>query len=305
MYKYLIEKGIAMKKLLVVGSSGLLGNRIIEIGRNRFETFGTYSKHKVGGDNSYRLDSVDRDAVFMLVGEISPDFVIDTHALTNVDYCETHNEEAWAVNVEGSRNIAEASEKINAKYVFLSSDNVFDGKKERYVETDKVNPLNYYGKTKAAVEEMLSSSDMDYLVIRTSVLYGVGGVGKASFATWLLSKLRNGEQVRVVTDQRNNPTFTDSLVEFMLRLCDTGKKGVFHVAGKNCVSRYEFSLKIADMFGLDRNLILPTTSSMLGQIAERPEAVDLSVEKAERISGLTVPDIGEGIGLFKRQFVIE
>ena len=294
-----------MKKLLIIGNSGLLGNRVIEIGKSRFETFGTYSKHKMKGSNSHPLNSVDRNAVFMLIEEINPDFVIDTHALTNLDYCETHNEEAWAVNVEGSKNIAEASEKINAKYVFLSTDNVFDGKKEKYVETDEVNPLNYYGKAKVAVEKKLSALNMDYLVIRTSVLYGIGGRGKESFAAWLLSRLKNGEKTKIVTDQCNNPTFTDSHAEFILKLCEKNEKGIFHVTGKNCVSRYEFSLKIADAFGFDRNLILPITSLELGQIAKRPRIVNLSVEKAEKAAGLTIPELEEGIGMFKRQFVVK
>ena len=293
-----------MKRFLVIGSSGLLGSRIISIGRDRYEMFGTYSKHKTDAITDYHLDSLNRERVFAIVSKVSPDFVIDTHAITNLDYCETHIEEAWEVNFEGAKNIAEASESIGAKYVFLSTDNVFDGTQERYIETDKTHPLNQYGKTKVAVEKMLEDSDIDFLVIRTAVLYGIGGTGKPSFATWLISKLKDGEKVKVVTDQKNSPTFVDNLAESVLKLCEKDEKGIFHVAGKDCVSRYAFSLQIADAFGFDKGMIIPVSSSELDQIAKRPKAVNLEVDKVEKVTGINALSIKEGIGIFKKQFVV-
>ena len=294
-----------MKKVLVVGSSGLLGSRIIEIGRNGYEMFGTYSKHNTMAENSYHLDSLVREQVFTVIKEMNPDFVIDTHAITNLDYCEIHKEEAWEVNVEGAKNIAEASESVGAKYVFLSTDNVFDGTKETYVEMDKTHPLNQYGKTKVAVEEMLENSGVDFVVIRTAVLYGIGGIGKPSFATWLISKLRNGEEVKVVTDQESNPTFVDSLAELVLSLCEKDEKGIFHVAGKDCLSRYEFSLQIAESFGFDKDMIVPVSSSELGQMAKRPKRVNLGIGKVKKATGMNILGIKEGIDMFRKQIVMQ
>lgn len=293
-----------MKKILVIGSSGLLGSRIIEVGRDSYEMFGTYSKHKTDAESDYHLDSLNRKQTFAVMKEVNPDFVIDTHAITNLDYCEANPEEAWNVNVEGAKNIAEASENAGAKYVFLSTDNVFDGRKETYLETDKAHPLNQYGKTKVAAEEMLEASSIDFLVIRTAVLYGIGGIGKPSFATWLISKLENGEKVKAVTDQKNNPTFVDSLAASILKLCEKNERGIFHVSGKDCISRYEFSLQIAEAFGFGKEMVIPVSSSELGQIAKRPKAVNLGIGKVEKATGMNVLSIKEGISMFRKQIVI-
>ena len=290
-----------MERLLVVGSSGLLGNRLVTLGKGRFEVFGTYNKNVNNTEGNYRLDVCNRESVLRLVEKIKPDCVIDTHGLNNLDYCETHPEESWSVNVDGSKNVAEACKKQGCKYMYISTDDVFDGRKLRYTEKDKPHPLNYYAKTKLVMEYTLAALDTNYIIARSSVLYGTGGIRKPSFVVWLISKLRNREKVRIVTDQKNNPTFTDSLSEFLFRLYEKGETGIFHVAGKDCISRYDFSMEIARQFGLEGRLITPITSPELNQIAHRPASVNMVSEKAERAAGLGSVGIKEGLSLLKKQ----
>ncbi len=294
-----------MERLLIIGSSGLLGSRMAELARGRFEVFGTYGSHPSGLEREQRLDAREREKAFSLIEKAKPSFVVDTHSLTNLDYCETHHEEAWGVNVEGAKNIAEACKRFGSKYVFISTDNVFDGKKLRYIEKDMPHPLNYYARTKLVMEHALSALDVNYLVVRTAVLYGTGGSGKVSFPTWLASKLRKGEEVRIVTDQKNNPTLTDSLAEFIFRLCQKDETGVFHVAGSECLSRYEFSVRIAKALSLDKSLIRQVTSPELNQIAPRPSMVNIASDKAERATGLKAIGVDEGLAIFRRQLVIK
>ena len=290
-----------MERILVIGCSGLLGSRLMALGENRYKVFGTYNMHEVKAENAHRLDVLDRANVSKLVNRIKPDCVFDTHAITNVDYCETHQEEAWKSNVEGSRNIAEACKSEGCKYVLMSTDYVFDGTKLKYTEKDKPHPLNYYAKTKLIAEYMLAALDINYIVARSAVLYGNGGAGKVSFPIWLINELKAKKKVRIVSDQHNNPTYSDSLVEFLFRLCDKDETGIFHIAGKECVSRLEFAKDIAHVFGLDTSLISQITSSELNQVAIRPNNLNLSTEKAERVSGLKALTVNEGLSLFKKQ----
>jgi dTDP-4-dehydrorhamnose reductase len=291
-----------VKKILIIGISGLLGNKIYNLAKNDYQVFGTYNTHKPSMENVYQLDVTKRTDVFKLIGNIKPDFVIDTHALHNVDYCELHPEEAWLVNVEGTKNVAEACKTFGCKYVFISTDYVFDGKKATpYTEKDKPNPLNYYAKTKLIAEEAIKILTSDYIIARTAVLFGVGGLGKEPFALWLVRKLKNGEEVKAVIDQYNNPTLVDNLAEMLLTLCEKDKVGLFHITGKTNLNRYEFSIKIAETFGLNKELIRPITTPELNQVAPRPRKVALDVSKVERATKLKALTIDEALNIFKQQ----
>jgi dTDP-4-dehydrorhamnose reductase len=290
-----------MNRLLIIGNSGLVGSRLAELARGRYEVFGTYNTHELKQRNMTRLDVTNREATFKLIGNTKPDFVIDTHSLNNVDYCEAHQEESWRINVDGSRNVAEACRNFGCKYVFISTDSVFDGRKLRYTEKDKPHPLNYLSKNKVIVEQMLSTLDVNYIVARPSVIYGKGGMNKISFALWLIEKLRKGEKVRIVSDQYNNPTFADNLAEQLLALCEKDEQGVFNTVGRDCISRLDFSKEIARAFGLNEKLITSVITPELNQIAVRPGRINLAVDKVERATGIKMLTVSDGLTRLKEQ----
>lgn len=290
-----------MDKLLVIGASGMLGSRIMDLGAGRYEEYGTYKEHKLNGKNMHMLNVNKREDVFGLVNKIKPDLIVDTHALHNVDYCELHKEEAWEANVDGTRNVAEAAKIVGAKYVYISTDYVFDGKKLDYTEKDKPNPLNYYAKTKLVGEQILSILDINYLIIRTAVIYGNGGSGKVPFPIWLSDKLMKGEKVNVVVDQHNNPTFADSIADSIFKLHKADMTGLFHVTGSDCMSRYDFAINIAKTFDLDKSLISPITTPQLNQVALRPEKVKMDTGKVEKAINTKMIGVEEGLRLFKEQ----
>ena len=131
-----------MEKLLLIGASGFLGNKIYQLAEDRHEVYGTYNSHKPKLKNMLRLDVTEKSYVSELMRDIRPDLVIDTHALSNVDYCELHPEDAWKINVEGTKNVAESCKINGCKYIFVSTDYVYDGyKTTNYSEKDKPHPL--------------------------------------------------------------------------------------------------------------------------------------------------------------------
>lgn len=290
-----------MSRILIMGAAGLLGSRLMNIGKSKHEMHGTYKENKQKGSNMHYLDVTKRGDVFSLLEKVKPDCVIDTAAITGVDYCETHQEESWLVNVEGTRNVAEACKRTGSKMIFLSTDYVFDGRKLYYTEKDKPRPLNYYAKTKLISEHVLEALDVNYIVARTAVLYGAGGLGKKTFVSWVIGKLSKKESINVVTDQHNNPTYADSLAEILLGLYAKDANGIFHVTGPDCMSRYEFAKRIAEVFDLDSKFINPTTTPELNQIAQRPEKVFMVTNKVERITGMKPIGVDEGLKRLKMQ----
>jgi dTDP-4-dehydrorhamnose reductase len=291
-----------MEKLLIIGISGLVGSRFAELEKGNYEIYGTYNEHEIKGKNIFKLDTTDRDTTFRLIEKIKPRYIIDTHAISNVDYCELHPEEAWRVNVDGARNVAEASKKYAAKYIFFSTDYVFDGSKLSYTEKDKPRPLNYYAKTKLAVEYMLFALDINYITIRTAVIYGSSGMNKVSFPLWVINKLKNNEKIKVVTDQYNKPTFADNLIEIINKLIEKDENGIFHVTGSELINRFDFAKKIAKEFQLNEKLIEQTTSAELNQVAKRPSTLNLATDKVERVTKIKPIGVDEGLKMLKEQF---
>jgi len=291
-------------KVLIIGASGLLGSKLMELGKNKYDLYGTYNTQSLSGSNFFKLDVSKREEVFKLINNIKPELVIDTHSITNVDYCETHKDEAWNVNVNSLYNIAETCKILGCKLVFISTDYVFDGKKLSYGEEDKVCPVNYYGCTKVIGEKILDDLNVNHIITRTTVLYGVGMSNKKTFVNWVLENLQAGKEIKVVIDQFNKPTLVDDLAKVICELYELGLTGLFHAFGSDYINRYDFAVKIAKTFGLNKNLIKPITSEELNQIAPRPKKLDLSTKKLEQAIRRKLVGVDEGLKIVKEQMVV-
>lgn len=282
--------------ILVTGVNGLLGKRIIELSRD-VDIIGTYYSTKPGLDiDMIQLDIVNRQDVLEKIKEIRPEIVIHCAALTDVDLCEDHKEQAWSTNVDGTKNIADACKAINAKMVYISTDFVFDGKKGNYNEEDLPNPISYYALTKLAGEYAIKHLN-DYLIVRSSVIYGVGG---KKFVTWVIDSLKNRKEIKVVTNHYNSPTLNTDLAWALLKICKHAN-GIYHVAGSERISRFEFARKIAKVFGLDENLILPIRAEEFVQRAKRPLDSSLDVKKLEREFNIKLSNVEEGLTKMKME----
>jgi dTDP-4-dehydrorhamnose reductase len=257
-----------------------------------------------------QLNIADRDETMRLVKKVRPEAIVNTAALHNVDYCETHHEEATKVNIEGVRNLADAAQENDSRLIHLSTDYVFDGNSGHYSELDSPHPLHFYAETKLEAEKVAADLP-SYAVARPSVIYGwnpleAGGVPSSSgktinFAMFVLDKLKKNEAVKAVRDQYSSPTFADNLAEALLRLARHSENGVFHTAGKSCMSRYEFAIKLAEIFAYPTRLVEPVYTSDFKQLAKRPKNSCLRVEKAEQTLKIRFLTAEEGIREMKRQ----
>jgi len=285
-------------KVLVTGAAGLLGGKLANVLSREYEVVPTHRTQALHPD-SMRMDIVDGEEVFEVLREARPDVVVHAAAETNVDKCETDRESAWKVNAAGTRNVAEACAKIGAKLIYISTDYVFDGKKGLYTEDDEVNPINYYGLTKLKGEQFVRDLCEDYVITRTSVLYGWHS-RKLNFATWVVDSLRNGKEVSVVEDHYNSPTLADNLAEMTLGILKSKASGIYHTAGAERIGRYEFALKIAEVLGLNRALIAPIRMrDVKAWVATRPVDSSLCVDRVRREIGASPLCLNEALERFR------
>ncbi|HEX2869399.1 MAG TPA: dTDP-4-dehydrorhamnose reductase [Ignavibacteriales bacterium] len=277
-------------RILVVGANGMLGQRLVDYfsGQRNVELLASSVEEVSYNDPSIpymQIDMTRRESVKNVVYDFYPDYIINAAAFTNVDLCEKERETAWKVNVKGVEYLAETSRIIDTHLIHISTDYVFDGKNGPYSEDAKPNPLGYYGRTKLASENALRLIGATNTIIRTNVLYGPVKNGRADFVRWVVNSLREGKEIRIVTDQINNPTYLDDLVDGISRVIEFRRQGIFNIGGKEFLSRYDFTLRIAEFFRLDKNLIKPVKTCDLKQTAPRPLKSGLVILKAETSLG--------------------
>ncbi|MEE9553435.1 MAG: SDR family oxidoreductase [candidate division Zixibacteria bacterium] len=271
-----------MKKSLVTGAAGLLGQNLVsklisgftvealDIAERPFEPHPNLSYRKT--------DLTDFNPVKALIDRFNPDFIFNCAAYTDVDGCEKHRKLAYDLNIGVVKNLLETS---FGKIVQFSTDYIFNGENGPYAETDQVDPIGYYGETKLESEKLIRESPRNYLIIRTNVLIGSGRNIRPNFITWLIDKLKAGENLRIVTDQFNNPIHAANLADVAIEGGTGDIEGVLHVGGASYLSRYEIAIKTAEYFGLDTGLIRPITTSELEQTAKRPLKGGLKIDRAK------------------------
>ena len=269
-------------KLLITGASGLYGSKLAQIALTRgIEVYSSDIQSLSIYGKFVKLDISGKTQVDESFKAIKPDVVVHAATLTDVDKCETNKELAWKINVEGTKNIVEAAHDEGSFLIYISTDYVFSGEKGFYKETDKPDPINYYGVTKLKAEEIVRAQ-AEYFIARPSVIYGsTPAAGKVNFALWLIETLRKGERVKIVTDQWNTPTLNTNLAEMTLEVVERRLTGIYHLCGATRVSRIEFAEKIADSFGLDKGLIDSVSSSQFTWPAKRPMDSSLDTSKAQ------------------------
>jgi dTDP-4-dehydrorhamnose reductase len=298
--------GIIKRRVLVFGANGMLGQSIVEFYSplKDIEILGSSIEEEPFFSNIdyIKSDLTDRNEIKKIVYDFCPDFVINAAAFTNVDLSESERETAWKINVKGVEYLAEAARVIDAHLIHISTDYVFDGKNGPYLENDIPNPLGYYARTKLASENVLKISGVKNTIIRTNVLYGPTKYGRPDFVKWVVDSLKAEKQIRIVTDQINNPTFIYDLVQALNSIVETGKEGIYNIGGKDFISRYDFTLMIADYFDLDKKLIIPIKTDELNQPARRPLKSGLITIKAQSELGYKPHTINQTLEIVKKEF---
>lgn len=279
-------------KILITGSNGLLGQKLVKQLLNNNISFLASSK----GDNRnpqcpnthyVQVDITNSSQVSNIFQEYLPTAVIHTAAITNVDYCESNISECEEVNVAATNILFHAAQSINAQLIALSSDFVFDGLQGNYKETDAPNPLSVYAKSKVAAEQLLQVSNYkNWAIVRTIIVFGEGNnLSRSNIVFWAKEALASGKELNIIDDQFRAPTWADDLAWACIRIAMMGKKGIFHISGPETFSIYDLVLRVAKSCGLETESINKTTSESLNQAAKRPPKTGFDLTKARKEIG--------------------
>ncbi|HEX5358616.1 MAG TPA: sugar nucleotide-binding protein [Candidatus Nitrosotalea sp.] len=283
-------------KVLVIGGSGVIGSQIVKsFIRKKIDVEFTYLKNKPEFGMGNVLDITKRDNTIELITRMNPDVVIHTTALANVDLCETNNVLADQINVTGTRNITDACKIIKSKIVYVSTPFVFDGTREQYFEDDVVSPATYYGITKYKGEEITRLSGLPYLILRTDQPYcWIEKWQHTNSVLRAIDTIKSNNILKEITDWYNVPTYVPDFVEAASKLLSSDAEGIFHVVGSEYINRYNWSLKVAEIFNLDKKMIKPIASDTLG-LPTRRVNVNLNNNKIRQSTGVHMSNIKEGL----------
>lgn len=276
-------------RLLITGSNGLLGQKLVKLCIRKGIQFVATSKGKNRNPdcpaiNYLELDITNPIEISHLFENYYPTHIIHTAAITNVDYCEDHIEECTEVNVIATANLFEASKRYQAHFQLLSTDFVFDGEKGNYQEDDVVNPLSVYAKSKVDGENILLKDEYkNWSIVRTIIVYGEGhNLSRSNLILWSIDALKKGNEIKVVDDQFRAPTWADDLAWGCLEIVLRNKNGIFHISGPETFSILEIVYKVADFFKLDKKCIVSIKSDTLNQAAKRPPKTGFNLDKSRK-----------------------
>lgn len=275
-----------IEKILVTGAAGMLGSKMMSVMQEQFTVVGV--RHA-------EMDITDPAVVKKVIGVERPDAVINCAAYTRVDDCETDHREAFSVNADGPRNLADACRDHGARLVHISTDYIFDGtKSEPYIEEDVPNPLNVYGRSKLDGEKNIRRCLEDHLIVRTSWLYGENG---ANFVNTILRLASERDELRIVNDQHGCPTYTTDLALAIKALLERDARGTYHVANAGICSWYEFACEILKAKGINTPVV-PISTAEFPRPAKRPAWSVLGTNKYSDATGNVVRPWKEALKVY-------
>jgi len=290
--------------ILVTGASGLLGaNFILESRSRQVDVIAINHHHsvRIPGVKVVQADLTNPAIVDKVVSSFRPQWIVNCASITNVDWCEAHPKETRDIHVNASLYLANAARKVGAKLAYISTDSVFDGAKDSdyyYKEEDPCVPLNIYAATKLAGEQVVQENLPSSLIVRTNI-YGWNLQNKQSLAEWMFNELMAQNQILCFHDVFFTPILANDLADILFEMIGQELAGVYHVTGSLACSKFEFALKLADIFHLNRDLIRAISINDSPLQAPRPKNTPLSTSKITSELGGHMPDVLSGINRFK------
>ncbi|GAB3827859.1 SDR family oxidoreductase [Pontibacter rugosus] len=298
-----------MKRILITGSNGLLGQKLAELllpnqhvallatsrGENKLaELYPTLPFRS--------MDVTNAEQVELVVSEFKPTHIIHTAAMTNVDQCESDRDGALLLNRDAVQYLVNACEKYEAHLIHVSTDFIFDGENGPYDETAEGSPVNFYGETKLMAEQIVQQATCKWAILRTVLVYGVvNDYGRTNIVLWVRDSLRAGKVIKVVTDQFRTPTLAEDLAMGCWLIADKDAEGIFNISGSEMLTPYDMAMQVADYFALDNSLIDKADSSTFSQPAKRPLRTGFIIRKAETELGYRPHSFAEGIRMVAEQ----
>lgn len=297
-----------MKKVLVTGSNGLLGQKLTDLyltikdveliassrGKNR---------HPVKDGYTYvELDITNQESINKTITEYKPDTVINTAAMTNVDACEADKASCDLLNIIAVHYLVDAANANNCHLIHLSTDFIFDGKNGPYDEEAEAAPLSYYGRSKLLGEQYIMENCKKWSIARTVLVYGlVADMSRSNIILWAKGALEKGQPINVVDDQFRTPTLAEDLAMGCRLIEHKSAVGIFNISGKDFISIMELVKRVADYFKLDKSNINRVSSETLNQPAKRPPVTGFDLTKSKNVLGYNPHSFEEGIALLMDQ----
>ena len=297
-----------MKKVLITGANGLLGQKLVYglKSRNDVELLATgMGENRLIDQTNYSFQSLDitnETDVNQTIKQFSPHVIINCAAMTNVDACELNQKQCWDVNVNGVKHLANAVAKLGTHFIHISTDFVFDGEDGPYNENDLPNPLHYYAKSKLESEKIVKENCANWSIARTIIIYGItDNMSRSNLVLWAKREIEKGNTINVVNDQFRSPTLAEDLAKGCISIMDKNAHGLFHLSGPKSYSILEMVYMVADFYNLDKSLINPVSSKSLNQPAKRPLVTGFDIRKAEKELNYNPVDFLAGIEIMDRQ----
>lgn len=280
-----------MKKILITGVDGFLGKKIFHVLSKKYDVIGT--SRRGSQERIIELDITDNDSIRRIIESVKPTILIHTAALVDVEKSESDKESAYSVNALAPKLFAGLCAEKKIKMIYFSTDYVFDGTAEVYHTNSVRNPVNYYGVTKRNAEDFIIDKLLDYVIIRPSILYGFNDFhDKKNFVLNIIERLKRGEKVILDSERIKYPLLIDDVSEKMIEIIETNQRGIFHFAGPTPITKYDWGKEIADVFGLNSDMIVPAEN------AEENRAKHIRFD-SDAASGMR--SVLEGLKLIKLQ----
>jgi dTDP-4-dehydrorhamnose reductase len=291
-------------RVLITGGTGLLGVALQKRAPSNSEGFTSYfPERSLPVPLPFPIlaaDVSDRKQMQSVFEWAKPDVVIHTAAIGSVDFAERNREETRKVNVGGTEVVAALCEIFKSRLIYISSNAVFDGRTPFYSETTPVNPINYYGQLKVEAENIVRKSSVPWAIVRPIMMYGWPYQGERDNpVVWWVRSLENGKPIKVVDNVFNKPLPAWSCAEVIWEVIRQNRTGIYHAAGRDHLSLYEFALQVAEIFELDAKLITPVPDSYFPEIAPRPRDTSFNTSKMESELGVKPVGVKDGLVCMK------
>lgn len=295
-----------MIKVVITGSNGLLGQSLLNLllkDKDSYQVYGfSRGKNRSGREdfNYISIDITEKEELDKKLEQIQPDYIINTAAMTQVDDCETNKQACDILNVDVVKWMTRFASKSKTHIIHLSTDFIFDGKKGYYKETDKPNPLSYYGLSKLKSEQVLKDSKINFTILRTILVYGkVFDMSRSNIVLWVKEMLEKNKEITIVDDQYRMPTYVEDLAMACKIVMDKKALGIYHISSNTLLSVYEIAQQIAETFDLNKNLIKPISTSTLNQTAPRPAKTGFDLSKTNNELRFYPKSFKEDLQIFK------
>jgi len=271
----------SVSRLLVTGASGFLGWHLCRLAQPSWEVHGTYHRHPLQGLKIkwHAIDLTDLSTVQAWLVALSPEAIIHTAALSQPNRCEEQPDLSYAINVEVTHWLAQFCGDRQIPFVFTSTDQVFDGQSAPYCEEDIPRPINTYGRHKAKAEQGIRQVHPSATICRMPLLYGPPTPVAECFLPGFIRTLAARQPLRLFTDEFRTPAYVEDAAKGLL-LALAHSVDFLHLAGPERISRYDFGLRMAEIFDLNRDLILPSRQVDVSMLAARPADVSSSYQRA-------------------------